>query len=359
MNHQASTANSVHSLSSTKNLYIRTMSNIREVAKKAGVSVATVSRALSHPEKVSPASIAKVKKAIEEVNYRPNMLARNFRSARSYSIVVLVPDISNPFFSLVIRCIEAHAQKRGYSVLLGDTQDNDHREKEYIRMVETRLADGIIQLRPQSSSFAAGMSLELPYVNVCGTEGTVGCCIRVDNRAGMCHMVDYLTSLKHRRIAIVTGLRGNPHTVDRMKGYKQGLEKAGIKFDRNLVAEGEYNIWSGVNAANQLSSLNDPPTAIVCMNDEMAIGAIQALRTKNIRVPHDVSVTGFDDIDYAKHCDPPLTTIAQPRDTMAQIAVDYLLRRIEGDECDPPEKHFVLPYDFVLRKSIAEAPEKK
>ena len=341
------------------NKQANTMSNIREVARLAGVSVATVSRTLSHPEKVSAESIAKVKKAIEEVNYRPNMLARNFRSARSYSIVVLVPDISNPFFSLVIRSIEAHAQKRGYAVLLGDTQDNDEREKEYIRMVETRLADGIIQLRPQSSSYAASTDLGLPYINVCGTEGTMGCCIRVDNTSGMRHMVNYLTSLNHRRIGLITGLRGNPHTIDRMKGYKKGLEDSGIEFDRRLVAEGEYNIWSGVSAANQLSSLSERPTAIVCMNDEMAIGAIQALKSKNIRVPEDISVTGFDDIDYARHCDPPLTTIAQPRDTMAQIAVDYLLRRIEGNEPESTDMHFVQPYDFVLRKSVVPAPEIK
>lgn len=331
------------------------MSNIREVARRAGVSVATVSRSLSHPQKVSPQTIARVKKAIDEVNYRPNMLARNFRSARSFSIVVLVPDISNPFFSDVIRCIEAHAQKRGYAVLLGDTQDDDEREKAYIRMVETRLADGIIQLRPQSANYASSSVMGLPYINVCGTECTTGACIRVDNAEATRQMVNHLVSLKHKRIALITGLKGNPHTIDRLKGYKQGLHEAGIDFDKRLVAEGEFSIWSGVNAANQLCSLAELPTAIVCMNDQMAIGAIQALKSRNIRVPEDISITGFDDIDYARYCDPPLTTISQPRDDMAQIAVDYLLKRIEGDEAEPVDTHFVRPYDFVLRKSCATA----
>lgn len=329
------------------------MSNIREVARVAGVSVATVSRALSHPEKVSPASMKKVKQAIEEVNYRPNMLARNFRSAKAYSIVVLVPDIANPFFSLVIRAIEDQAQKRGYAVLLGDTQDSGAKEKEYIRLVETRLADGIIQLRPHSPDAPTNKALGLPYINLCGTEDTPGPCIRIDNVLASKNMVDYLISLGHKRIGIITGLRGNPHTMDRMKGYKQSLAEAGIEFDERLIAEGEYSIWSGVNAANKLCGLDKPPTAIMCMNDEMAIGAVQSLKSHGYAVPQDISVTGFDDIDYARYCDPPLTTISQPAEDMGKIAVDLLLRLIEGEELSK-EEH-VLPYDFIVRKSTDKA----
>jgi transcriptional regulator, LacI family len=325
------------------------MSNIREVARIAGVSVATVSRALSHPEKVSESSKLRVKNAIEQVNYRPNMLARNFRSARSYSLVVLVPDISNPFFAQVIRSIELQAQKKGYSVLLGDTQDSNVREQEYIRLVETRLSDGIIQLRPMSDHFHETNTFNFPYLHLCATESSPGPCIRVDNVAGFEHMIDYLISLGHRRIGLITGLKGNPHTIDRFKGYKQALEKAGIAFDDNLVAEGEYVIWSGVNAAAELCKLHNRPTAIACMNDEMAIGAIQAVKTHGLRVPEDISITGFDDISYARYCDPPLTTIAQPSMDMGTIAVDMLLRMIDGESLSD-DKH-VLPYDFIVRKS--------
>jgi LacI family transcriptional regulator, repressor for deo operon, udp, cdd, tsx, nupC, and nupG len=131
------------------------MSSIRAVAREAGVSVATVSRALSHPDKVSDESLDKVHRAIEKVGYRPNMLARNFRSARSYTIVVLVPDITNPFYSQLIRSIEDRAQQKGYAVLLGDTRHGaPDREQEYVRRVETRLADGVIQLRPHSEKQA-------------------------------------------------------------------------------------------------------------------------------------------------------------------------------------------------------------
>ncbi len=327
------------------------MSNIREVAKLAGVSVATVSRALSHPEKVSQASIDKVMKAIEQTNYKPNMLARNFRSTRSYSIVVLVPEISNPFFALLIRSIEIHAQAKGYSVLLGDTQDSQEREKSYIDLVETHLADGIIQLRPHTAEYPVHANPQFPYINLCGTEDTPGKCIRIDNVKACKAMVNYLLDLGHKRIGLITGLKGNPHTIDRLRGYREALEESGIKFDQKYIAEGEYTIWSGVNAADQLCELDELPTAIVCMNDEMAIGALQSFKAHGLRIPDDISVTGFDNIDYSSYCDPPLTTIAQPAEEMGKIAVDSLIKLIEGGALTH-EEH-VLDYEFITRKSTA------
>lgn len=328
------------------------MSNIREVAKLAGVSVATVSRALSHPEKVSQTSIDKVMKAIEETNYRPNMLARNFRSTRSYSLVVLVPEISNPFFSLVIRSIEIHAQELGYSVLLGDTQDSKEREKSYVNLVETHLADGIIQLRPHTAEYPVHENPGFPYINLCGTENTPGKCIRIDNVTASKSMAKYLMSLGHKKIGIITGLRGNPHTIDRLRGYREALEESGIKYDEKYIAHGEYTIWSGVKAADELCDRDELPTAIMCMNDEMAIGALQSFKSHGLRVPDDISVTGFDNIDYSSYCDPPLTTIAQPAEEMGKLAVEGLIRLIEGAELTH-EEH-VLDYEFIVRQSTSE-----
>ncbi len=221
------------------------MSSIREVAREAGVSVATVSRALSNPEKVSETSISKVQKAIEKVGYRPNMLARNFRSARSYAIVVLVPDIANPFYSLVIRAIEDRAQQKGYAVLLGDTRGTPERELEYIQRVETRLADGLLQLRPHSEKAHNVIPPDLASVNACGCEYTEGPSIRIDNRGAAKTMADYLISLGHRRIGVISGLKDNPHAIDRMKGFKESLAEAGIPFEPGLVAEGDFTMWSG------------------------------------------------------------------------------------------------------------------
>ena len=324
------------------------MSNIREVAQAAGVSVATVSRAISNPEKVSPASLKKVKDAINAVGYRPNLLARNFRAARSYAIVVLVPDITNPYFSQVIQAIEDRAQQKGYAVLLGDTRESSKREQEYVNRVETRLADGVIQLRPQSMSAS---TLDIPWVNACGCVGTPGPSVRVDNIAASKTIVDHLLALGHKRIGVISGLRKNPHTIDRLEGYKQSLKEADIPFDKELIAEGDFTMWSGKNAAHHFFQQRELPTAICCMNDEMAIGAIQSIKAKGMCVPTDISVTGFDDINYAKYWDPGLTTIAQPAEDIGRISFDTLLRIIDGE--DLSQQEIVLPTEFIVRQSTS------
>lgn len=324
------------------------MANIREVAKLAGVSVATVSRALTNPEKVSQKSLDKVNTAIQQVGYRPNLLARNFRATRSFTLVVLVPNITNPFFSQVIQAIEDRAQQKGYAVLLGDTRESQKREQEYVQRVETRLADGVIQLRPQSMSPS---NHNIPWVNACGVESTPGPSIRIDNVASSKTIVDYLISLGHTKIGAITGLKDNPHSIDRLAGYKQSLDAAGIPFDRSLVAEGDFSMWSGQGAAHQFFQLDSRPTAICCFNDEMAIGAIQACKARGLNVPKDISITGFDDIAYARYSDPGLTTMAQPSEEIGKIALDMLVRIIEGE--DLATQRVVLPTQFIIRQSTA------
>lgn len=328
------------------------MSNIRKVASLAGVSVATVSRALSSPQKVSAKTLRKVQEAIEQLNYRPNMLARNFRSARAFAILVLIPDISNPFFSEVIRSIEDRAQHRGYGVLLGDTRDSRTKETEYIKMVETKLADGVIQLSPYSPLQPADLS-HISYVNTCGSEGTPAPVIRIDNVKAAKTEVDYLISLGHRRIGVITGLKENLHTRDRFTGYLQGLEQANIEFDDALVAEGDYTMWSGLNAGAYFCNMENRPTALFCMNDEMALGAMQALGASGVRIPEDVSIAGFDDIKNAKYYSPSLTTVAQPAEEMGKVAVDTLLHIVEGENLTQSE--FILPYEFTIRNSTGPA----
>ncbi|MFT7561686.1 MAG: LacI family repressor for deo operon, udp, cdd, tsx, nupC, and nupG [Flavobacteriales bacterium] len=327
------------------------MSNIREVAKLAGVSVATVSRAIRNPEKVSQASIDKVTKAIEEVDYRPNMPMRNYLSNKTQSFIVLVPNISNPFFSILIKSIELRAQERGYSVLLGDTQEQAEREQNYIKIVENNLADGIIQLRPHTGHDPFQESADFPYINVCGCENTAGRSIRIDDVCAMKAVVKYLSSMGHKRIGLIGGDAANPHCIDRSRGYHQALSDANIDVDETIIVSGDYSIWSGVNAADTLFELDELPTAVVCMNDEMAIGAIQSFKSKGLRIPEDISITGFDNIDYAKYCSPPLSTISQPANDMGRIAVDSLIDLIEGKTLETDER--ILPYEFILRESTA------
>ncbi|AFV00485.1 LacI family DNA-binding transcriptional regulator [Simiduia agarivorans] len=325
------------------------MSSIREVARIAGVSIATVSRALSTPDKVSKAALEKVQAAIAKVNYRPNMMARNFRAVRSYSIVVLVPNIANLFFSTVIRGIEDAAQQAGYAVLLGDTRDSVKREKDYVNLVETRQSDGVLQLRPHIPGVSLEPNPHIPMVNACGCENTPYASVRIDNAGAAQAVMEYLIGQGHTRIGVIAGKADNPHTIDRYKGYMQALEAAGIPFDKNLVVYGDFTLRSGVVAASHFARMKERPSAIFSMNDEMAIGAIQGLRTAGIRVPEDMSITGFDDIEFARYSDPALTTVAQPAEELGKTAFQSLLTLIEGRELQNSE--IVLPYEFVVRKS--------
>jgi len=329
------------------------MANIREVARLAGVSVATVSRSLSAPEKVSKESLSKVHDAIGQLGYRPNMLARNFRSTRAYAIVVLVPDIANPFFSLLLRALEDGARQRGYAVLLGDTRGAPERELDYINRVEMRLADGIIQLRPGVTDEASLIPAGVACVNACASEQSTGPSIRINNRGAARTMVEYLISLGHKRIGVITGTATDPHTKDRLAGYYEALHAAAIQIDESLIIEGDFTLDSGQHTALQFCQMAERPTAIFSMSDDMAIGAMQTLKAQGVRIPEDMSITGFDDMTYARYCDPGLTTMSQPTELMGNLAMEMLLDIIEGNPVQQDVR--ILPTELIIRGSTAPA----
>ena len=327
------------------------MSNIREVAKAAGVSIATVSRVYSSPETVSKKSLQKVQEAAEQLQYKPNMLARNFRSNRSYTVVMLVPNLANTFFATVVRGAEDILTQNGYNVILGDTRGLRSRETGYLNLVETSQADGVIQLRPYSASDPLANNKKIIAVNAAGCENTPYPSVRIDNTGAMKDVTNYLLSLGHKKIGVITGPSANPHSIDRLKGYKQALAEAGIEFNENWVAEGEFTMWSGVNAAKHFINLEPTqrPTAVVSMNDEMAFGAIKTFKAAGLKVPQDISITGFDDIEFSRYIEPALTTVAQPAEEIGKAAAQMLLNLLEGKE--PSQLDYVLPHEFVVRQS--------
>ncbi|MGJ8692711.1 MAG: LacI family DNA-binding transcriptional regulator [Thalassotalea sp.] len=328
------------------------MSTIRDVAKEAGLSTGTVSKALSAPKTVSPKNLAKVQTAIKKLNYKPNMLSQKFRNKQSKTIVVLVPDIANLFFAQVISGIENVAQNHGYSVLLGDTKDEIKREQEFINMVETRLADGIINLRPYIAGDSMLPNDDVIAVSAGGCENTPYPHVRIDNVGASEKVVNYLISLGHKRIGVISGVAHNPHSIDRLAGYKKALAKAGITFNQELVYEGDFNYWSGINASEYFFRMKDEmPTAIFSMNDEMAISAMKGFLNHGVRIPEDVSITGFDDRNVSRYLNPALTTVSQPAEQIGEKSAELLLQLIEGK--NPNQTEFVLPYDFVIRESTA------
>lgn len=330
-------------------MVLSNMATIRDVSKIAGVSVATVSRTISKPDKVSEKTRKLVNDAIKQTNYKPDILARNFRTRKSSTIVVLVPDIANPFFSRVIRGIEQTAQRLGYAVLLGDTQGLREREITYANMVQTSQADGIIQLDCQIP-FEDKNDCTSPIVNACDcVRGTNMPTVQLDNVAAAKEMAKHIISLGHTDIGIISGPENSTITNDRLRGFKQALEEAGLRYNPSNRKFGDYSLPSGAMAASDLLSKPTPPTAILCMNDEMAIGTIRQAKKMGFSVPDDISVSGFDDISFAEFFDPPLTTIAQPAEDFGSNAMEMLFDLINDKE--PENKNILLPFNLIIRES--------
>lgn len=338
------------------------MSNIREVARLAEVSVATVSRTLQQPDLVSLKTRNKVLAAVKAAGYKPNLMAVRFRSGKTHNLVVLVPTVANVFFARVISGMQEAAHEKQYALLLGNTLGDDEMEAAYARMVQTSQADGLIQLRahnpfdtlqqPDASDDSQAL---LPMVNACEVLDKAPCpTVVLDNRAAACAMTEHLLALGHRRIAMIKGPARSPLTRDRVAGYRDALQAAGVPFAEELLSPGNFSLQSGFQAAGDLLALPNPPTAIFCENDEMAIGAMQRIKQQGLHVPADISVAGFDDISFAAFADPPLTTIAQPAEEFGRTAVRLLIDVLEGKLSKAPK--VILPFDLVIRASTGPAP---
>ena len=335
------------------------MSTIYEVAKKAGVSTATVSRVLSQPDVVSPATRRRVLQAVERLGYEPNSTAKNLRTLRTGKLLVTVPDISNPFFSLILQGIEDAAQREGYSVLLGDTQHDDRREDGYALMLKRKEADGLIFLghrlpRTAAELVRANTARCAPVVNGCEFSPRLGIpSVHIDNAKAASEAMDHLYRLGHRRIGIVTGPLASPLSRDRLKGAMARAKQA--RGEREcFVMNGDFSIESGSVAAEQLLGRRDRPTAIFCFNDEMAMGALETAKRRHLRVPDALSVVGFDDIRFARYTDPPLTTVAQPMRAIGEGTVRLLLQILNSDGRAP--ESVTLPHTLTVRSSTAPPP---
>lgn len=332
------------------------MATIYDVAKRAGVSPATVSRVLSQPRVVTEATRLKVMKAVDTLGYAPNSTAKNLRTARTGKLLVTVPDISNPFFALILQGIEDAAQREGYSVLLGDTQHDKSREERYALMLKRKEADGLIFLGHRLPEEAAALVKSsaprvAPVVNGCEYHPRLGIpSVHIDNARAAADAMEHLHGLGHRRIGIVTGPLVSPLSRDRLRGVTSRTRAVGAEGDLSIV-RGDFSIESGVCAAERLLDQRPRPTAVFCFSDEMAIGVIDVARRRGLVVPGQLSVIGFDDIHVARYTNPPLTTIAQPMREIGEGTVRLLLEILGDDDAAP--KSETLPHTLVLRASTA------
>jgi len=331
----------------------KVMVGIREIAEAAGVSITTVSRALTTPDRVAKETCERVQRIADELGYSPNLVARSLRSQQSGLIIVLVTNISNPMLSSCVRGAERIARELGYSVLLGDTQNDPTLEQRYISLLASRQVDGVIvmssRLHGRVFDLILKANADAAVVNACACLDVAPCStVGVDDVGAARSMTEHLLSLGHRRIGVVTGPAESPHSRDRMFGYRLALRAAGIQFDEALVSHAEFSMEAGGEAAAAALRLPSPPTALFCFGDLMAIGAIQRLQGMGCRVPDDISVAGFDDIDFAAFASPPLTTVRQPALEMGETAMRLLHQRITGlSEIET----VTLPIELMIRGS--------
>ncbi|MGG3467287.1 LacI family DNA-binding transcriptional regulator [Neobacillus pocheonensis] len=330
------------------------MVGIVDVAKKANVSTATVSRVISKPETVKEATTKKVLKAIEDLKYQPNILARQLRRLETKTVMVVVPDITNPFFSNVLRGIESVAVSKGYQVLLGDTENNIDRENGYLNNLKQKKADGMVLLTARMNSFVVEEAADhFPVVLACEyIEGSNIPTVSIDNISGARKATEYLINLGHKRIGCITGPLSIVLGRDRLRGYNQAMAQYNLPMDHNWVQEGDFTYESGFNLMKKLLALQKSPTAIFAANDEMAIGAIKAINSKGLKVPDDFSVIGFDDIKISSIFEPPLTTIAQPAFQIGLRAMELLIKLMNKEQLNKDQ--FILEDHLIIRKTCKE-----
>jgi LacI family repressor for deo operon, udp, cdd, tsx, nupC, and nupG len=333
---------------------------IQDVARHAKVSAATVSRVLSTPERVSEEARARVFEAVKDTGYTINQAARSLRLRAARTILAALPNIGNPFYSTILQAVIGAASARGYSVLVAARLNEDPSRWLRDYLVSNR-ADGLVVFDGSLNTSALhGMVADgapLPIVAAYDElpDPQINSVI-TDNRAAAIRAVQHLIDYGHKRIAHVSGPSRNASPNERFVGFVEAMASAGLEIRPEYMLPGDYTMQRGVEAANQLAALPEPPTAAFLGNDEMAIGFISQMRELGLDCPRDISVMGFDDINVAKHFSPPLTTMRQPREEIGRMATDGVIDIIEGVSGQDRPLHVVLSSPLVVRKSTARLP---
>ncbi|ABC33530.1 Transcriptional regulator [Hahella chejuensis KCTC 2396] len=324
-------------------------STVTEVAKRAGVSVSTVSRILNGTARVSDDKRRSVERAIEDLNFKPNVLAQSLKSGQSMTIGVITQAVESPFFNELLKGIEEGLQGSGYASLMASGHWNSQSEIERIRLLIARRVDGIILLTGNlNNEQILDLATQTPIVAVGhNAHSENAASIFIDSRMGGYLATKHLISLGHRRIAHIQGPQEQNDASNRLHGYKMALEEAGIAFDEDLLAQGDFIEPGGLMAMNRLLDKGVSFSAVFCANDQTAYGARLALYRRGLRVPEDMSLIGFDDLPMSSYTTPPLTTIRQPVYEVGQTAAKRLLRLIRGEGAESVN----LNVELVIRES--------
>ncbi|MGM9522246.1 MAG: LacI family DNA-binding transcriptional regulator [Oscillospiraceae bacterium] len=340
------------------------MSNIKDVAKMAGVSIATVSRVINNTKKVSPAVRTKVEEAIRDLNYQTNEIARGLKVSKTNRIATIITSLSRTFFSPIIEGIHTEAARHNYSVIIAETQDNLEQESQLVDFFANQWVDGIIlassardndaQTRQYIKKLGNLRKKDVPIPVVTlefPLDSDVIDAVSINNEQAAFDAVTYLIQQVHRRnILHVSHPFGNLIGDQRIRGYKRALECAGLPVRSEYIVEGNYTTYSGYGAMKKFLASGLPVDAVYCANDQTAVGVLKACESANISIPEDVAILGTDDVFAASIVSPTLSSISIPKFEMGENAMSLLHRRICSDE--PYEREIVrLDYEIIERES--------
>lgn len=327
------------------------MATIKDVARDAGVSVATVSRVFNDAAVVRPDTARRVREVAAVLRYAPHSGARSLITSRTNTLGVLLPDLYGEFFSELIHGIDITARGTGYHILVSRSWEARSEIEEAVRAMRGRV-DGLVLMSPHiDAESLLHVPGGLPVV-LLGSPATVPDVdsVVIQNFRGAKEMVAHLASLGHERIAIIKGAEGNYDAAERLRGYRAALRDAGLSIETALERDGDFTEAGGYLATLDIIASRPRPTAIFAANDSMAIGALSAVRESELRVPEDIAVAGFDDITLARYMDPPLSSVRVPISELGAIAVKMLLERIRNKEMHSPQRARVSTR-LVLRQS--------
>lgn len=341
------------------------MATMKDVAREAGVSLGTVSNVLNKVPTVSEENRQKVMDAIRTLKFRPNTAARTLKTKTSKSIGLVIPDITNPFYPELARGVEDAARKAGFSVFLCNNDRDIQKEREYINVLIEKNVDGLILVKPQISQEEMEEihgKCNVILVDINDAYKPQYDVVTVDDYEGALKAMGLLFEYGHTRIAFIGGLIDSQSSKYRQEAYVQFLKDKGIPMDESLVKKGTYDWYSGYTAGVELLKHLNPPTAIFAANDLMAIGVMKAIGERRLRVPFDISVIGFDDIDMASLCTPQLTTVRQPKYAIGTASVEMLVNKLnlnkQGKGKQEQGHQITLETEVIVRESVGYAKNK-
>lgn len=327
-------------------------STLKEVAKMAGVSTASISNTLNGTKKVSEEMKLKIYSAVQELNYQPNIVAKSLRIQESRIIGLLISDISNPIFSNIVRGIEEELAKSDYNVLLCNTDSSVEKERKYLDVLIGKRVDGLIVSSAGNSGdyFRSLDKTGVPiiFLNRC-PEFMNSDVIMANNIKGAYLATEHLIRHAYSKIAIITGPSSISTGKDRLIGYKRALEDYGVSESELLVKEGAFSVESGYAKMKELMEQDMKPDAVFISNNSMTLGAYKYLKETNVHIPDQIAVLGYDDVDWAEIVDPPITTIRQPAYQLGVNAGSLMLARIK--EKDVKREIMYMETELVIRRS--------